>query len=59
MNALDLYNLWIEKYKFDITYKTFNKLINNKIVWKMSYGVALLELFKVEVDYLFTWKDNK
>ena len=56
MTALDLYNVWNEKYKFDISYKTFNKLINNKIVWKLSYGIALIEMFKVDVADLFEWK---
>lgn len=56
MTALDLYNVWNEKYNFDISYKTFNKLINNKIVWKLSYGIALVEMFRVDVTDLFEWK---
>lgn len=56
MTALDLCNVWNDKYNFNISYKNFNKLINNKVVWKMSYAVALLELFHLEIKDLFEWK---
>lgn len=51
----DLYEVWNFKYKFDLSYKTFNKLVNNKIVWKMSYGIALSELLSVRISDIFKW----
>lgn len=55
MSVFDLYEVWNIKYEFDLSYKTFNKLVNNKIVWKMSYGIALTELLSVRISDIFKW----
>ena len=58
MNMTELHELLATNYSFEFGYKAFNKLVNNKVSWKLDYAFALSEIMEVSVNELFEWNKN-